>query len=166
MRIVEILVVLGVALLCGCSPPAKPVGGEVAFQLVVPLAKSFPKDAKTPAAPHVAVQDWARKKAFPLVPRPAFVASDFKEVYLRRNEAGRAEIELVLTLAAAMRFGTFTGVNTGQVMAVLVDGRVATAFKIEDRIDSGRVRFAADSIPVTEAWHAAIVGASSPGKGP
>ncbi len=158
MRVVCLVSVLAACMSWGCGLASKSVGGEVAFQLVVPPDEAFPKEAAKPAVAHALVPNWDRTKALSLVPSPAFTTPDFKEVFLRRVESGRYEIELVLTMAASRRFGTFTGANRGAVMAVVVDGRVISAFVLRDRIDAGRVVLPGEDDARTRAWHAAIVG--------
>jgi len=137
--------------------------GQVEFQRVIPPNQAFPKDPAKTAEPHVLVPDWAGAKAFPLTPSPAFGSRDVKEAILRRGENGHYEIELVLTMAAATRFGTFTGANQGAVIAILVDRRVVTAFAVRGRNDAGRIKISGADDPVTQSWYRAIVGQAGKG---
>lgn len=67
--------------------------------------------------------------------------SDLKDAYISRDENGRPAVGFALTADGARRFGDLTEQNAGRFLAVVLDGRVQSAARIETRItDSGIIR--------------------------
>ena len=153
------------ALVPACAPSAKPVRGEVVMRLAVPPEQAFPKVAGQQAAAHELVPDWAGKSAYALAPARAFTGGDVEKATLRRDGSGQYQMELVLSGPAAIRFGTFCSGHIGRMLAVEVNGRVVSVFRIADRIDSGRLIISGETSAATKEIYEAVVGApAGPGQ--
>ena len=75
---------------------------------------------------------------FYLVRRTAGITGrDLKTARAVRDEHGRPAVAFTLTSDGARRFADFTGANVGRDLAIVLDGRVESAPRIEGRIDRG-----------------------------
>ena len=82
-----------------------------------------------------------RQSGWYLVRRAAVITGrDLKNARPARGQYGSNEISFFLTAAGAEKFGAATGANVGRHLAIILDKRVQSAPRIDDRItDSGRI---------------------------
>jgi preprotein translocase subunit SecD len=70
----------------------------------------------------------------------AITGRDLKNAYPSRDENGRPAVTFNLNADGAQRFGNITGASIGRLLAIVLDGRVQTAPRINGRItDSGQI---------------------------
>ncbi len=103
-----------------------PYGGQVPPQLELMESKPEPGQRQT---------SWylVRKAA-------AITGRDLKNARPARGQYGSNEISFFLTAAGAEKFGAATGANVGRLLAIILDKRVQSAPRINDRIsDQGRI---------------------------
>jgi preprotein translocase subunit SecD len=71
---------------------------------------------------------------------PAVTGRDLRSASPQLDEYNRPAVGFSFNSEGAQKFGTFTGANIGRQLAVVLDGRVQTAPRIESRIDyDGRI---------------------------
>ena len=56
------------------------------------------------------------------------------------DELGRAVVRIELTRDAARQFGELTGKNVGNLLELVIDGKVVVKAKINERIDGGEIQ--------------------------
>lgn len=70
----------------------------------------------------------------------AISGRDLKNAYPSRDENGRPAVTFNLTADGAQRFGNITGANIGRLLAIVLDGKIQSAPRINGRItDSGLI---------------------------
>jgi preprotein translocase subunit SecD len=71
---------------------------------------------------------------------PAVTGRDLRSATPQMDEYNRPAVGFNFNTEGAQKFGAFTGANIGRQLAVVLDGRVQTAPRIESRIDyDGRI---------------------------
>ncbi len=71
---------------------------------------------------------------------PAVTGRDLRNARPSLDENNRPAVQFTLNNEGARKFGTFTQTNVGRQLAIVLDGRVYSAPRIESRIDSdGRI---------------------------
>jgi preprotein translocase subunit SecD len=71
---------------------------------------------------------------------PAVTGRDLRTANQQLDEYNRPAVGFSFNNEGAQKFGTFTGANIGRQLAIVLDGRVQTAPRIESRIDyDGRI---------------------------
>jgi preprotein translocase subunit SecD len=84
--------------------------------------------------------------------------SELRDAYRSRDENGRDAVGFTLTRDGARRFGDLTGQNIGRLLAIVLDGRIQSAARIETRItDSGMIRGGGTGFNPQEAADLALV---------
>src|SRR5437667_7934349 len=81
----------------------------------------------------------SQERSYYVVQRVASLAGrDLKGAYPSRDENGRPAVSFNLTADGAQRFGRVTEENIGKMLAIVLDGRIQSAPRINGRItDSG-----------------------------
>jgi preprotein translocase subunit SecD len=75
-----------------------------------------------------------------LVRKAAVSGRDLRSARPTRDENGLPEVGFTLTTEGGRKFGTATGENIGKPLAIILDGQVVSAARIETRItDEGRI---------------------------
>lgn len=75
---------------------------------------------------------------------PAITGRDLRDAHAQQGEMSRWETSFVLTQDAAKRFERFTEANIGNRLAIVLDNKVLSAPRIENKIsDTGRITGAA-----------------------
>jgi preprotein translocase subunit SecD len=84
----------------------------------------------------------SRERAFYIVRRQAVITGrDLKNARPTQGQFGAYTISFFLNAGGAQKFGAATGANIGKQLAIILDGRVQSAPKIDDRItDSGIIK--------------------------
>ncbi len=83
---------------------------------------------------------------------------DFRSVYASRDENNRPAVTFTLTPDGSQRFGLATSENLGRILAIVLDGRIQSAPRIEERItDSGIIRGGPGGFTLQEAQDLALV---------
>jgi preprotein translocase subunit SecD len=81
-----------------------------------------------------------------------------KDAFVSKDENGRPAVGFSMTLDGSKRFGQTTEQNVGKLLAIVLDGRVQSAARIETRIaDSGIIRGGAGGFAAKEAQDLALV---------
>jgi preprotein translocase subunit SecD len=97
--------------------------------------------------------------SFYVVHRGAVITGrDLKNAYVSRDENGRPAVSFTLTADGAQRFGRATEQNIGQLLAIVLDGRIVSAPRINSRIsDSGQITGGPSGFPQKDADDLALV---------
>jgi preprotein translocase subunit SecD len=83
---------------------------------------------------------------------------DLKSAFTSRDENGRPAVSFSLTAEGAQRFGRLTEQNVGKLLAIVLDGRIVSAPRINSRIsDSGIITGGPTGFPPKEADELALV---------
>jgi preprotein translocase subunit SecD len=83
-----------------------------------------------------------RERTFYLVRKQSVITGrDLKNARPAQGQFGASTISFFLTAAGSQKFGAATGANIGKQLAIILDNRVQSAPKIDDRItDSGIIK--------------------------
>jgi preprotein translocase subunit SecD len=83
-----------------------------------------------------------RERTFYLVRKQSVITGrDLKNARPAQGQFGSSTISFFLTAAGSQKFGVATGANIGKQLAIILDNRVQSAPKIDDRItDSGIIK--------------------------
>lgn len=79
-----------------------------------------------------------------LVKKRAEMQGGIKGAYVTRDNIGRPEITFTLDSAATERFGQITRENVGRLLAIVLDGELQTAPRINSAIEGGRGEITGD----------------------
>ncbi len=93
----------------------------------------LPQDIRDPSTGRVVAQSF-----FALEARRVITGRDLKSASPSRGQFGQPVVQFMLTAEGAQRFGKATGENVGRGLAIVLDGKVVSAPRINSRItDSG-----------------------------
>ena len=88
----------------------------------------------------------------------AITGRDLRNAYPSRDSFGRPAVSFSLNADGAQRFGRTTGENIGRVLAIILDGRIQSAPRINGRItDSGIIEGGQGGYTLQEAQDLALI---------
>lgn len=88
----------------------------------------------------------------------AVTGRDLRSAYASRDDNNRPAVTFTLSPEGSQRFGLATEENIGRVLAIVLDGRIQSVARIEDRItDSGIIRGGPGGFSLQEVQDLALV---------
>jgi preprotein translocase subunit SecD len=94
---------------------------------------------------------YERIRALVLYDEALLDGSTIKRANVDTDQFGKPEVVFELNAAGAKQFATITEANVGNLLAVILDGKIMTAPRIRERIPGGQVRISGGFNSIAEA---------------